>query len=201
MFGYDAKTNQKLSQWKTPNSPRPKKARQVQNNVKSMLIFFFWHYRFVHKEFVPPGQTVNGKFYWDVLRRLRENNRRKHSDKQRDNSLALHHDNALAHASLVMQQFLASMKTTVIPHPPYSPDLATCNVFLFPKMKMMPKGWRFDSTEEIQTESQDVMKTLTWNDFQQCFWSCKSHWDCWSMVKGTTSKGMRANINCGKCLS
>ena len=27
----------------------------------------------VHKGFVPPGHTVNGKFYCDVLRRLREN--------------------------------------------------------------------------------------------------------------------------------
>ena len=27
----------------------------------------------MYKEFVPPGQTVNGKFYCEVLRRLREN--------------------------------------------------------------------------------------------------------------------------------
>jgi hypothetical protein len=33
----------------------------------------------VHKEFVPPGK-MNGKFYCDILRRLRENNRRKRPD-------------------------------------------------------------------------------------------------------------------------
>ena len=34
----------------------------------------------VRKEFVPPGKTVNGKFYCDILRRLRENIWRKCPD-------------------------------------------------------------------------------------------------------------------------
>jgi hypothetical protein len=40
----------------------------------------------------------------------------------------------------------------VIPHPPYSPDLAPCDFFLFPKMKLKLKGRRFDTIEEIQAE-------------------------------------------------
>jgi hypothetical protein len=34
---------------------------------------------------------------------------------------------------------------TVVPHPPNSPDLAPCDVFLFPKLKMKLKGRRFHS--------------------------------------------------------
>jgi hypothetical protein len=75
VYGYDPETKQQLSQWKTPNSPRPKKGRQVQSNVKSVLIFFYTE-DIVHKEFVAPGQTVNGNFCCDVLRRLKENVRR-----------------------------------------------------------------------------------------------------------------------------
>lgn len=41
VYGYDPETKQQSSQWKSPNSPRPKKARQVRSNVKSMLIVFF----------------------------------------------------------------------------------------------------------------------------------------------------------------
>jgi len=36
------------------------------------------------------------------------------------------------------------------------------------------KGQRFDSIKEIQTVSQNVMKTVTQYDFQKCFWSWKS---------------------------
>jgi hypothetical protein len=43
----------------------------------SMIITFFDVKGIVHKEFVPTGQTVNPGFYYDVLRRLRENMRRR----------------------------------------------------------------------------------------------------------------------------
>jgi hypothetical protein len=93
----------------------------------------------VHKEFVPPGQTVNGNFYCDVLRRLREIVLCKRPVKWRNNSWALHHDNAPSHTSLLVLQFFTSTKKTVIPHPPYSPDLAPCDFFLFPKIKLKLK--------------------------------------------------------------
>jgi len=102
---------------KTPTSPRPKKARHVWNNVNSMLIIFFENEGIVHKEFVPKGQMVNGKLYCDVLRRMRENIQCKHPDKWRNNSWVLHHDKALAHASLIVRQSLASTNTS---HPPLS---------------------------------------------------------------------------------
>ena len=41
VYSYDPETKQQFSQWKIPTSPRPKKARQVKSNVKSMIITFF----------------------------------------------------------------------------------------------------------------------------------------------------------------
>jgi hypothetical protein len=90
----------------------------------------------MHKEFVPPGQMVNGKFFYDILRRLRENIQHKCPDNWCNNSWVLHRDSASAHASLIVQQFLASAKMTVIPHPSYSPDLTPYDFFLLTKMKL-----------------------------------------------------------------
>jgi hypothetical protein len=45
----------------------------------------------------------------------------------------------------------------IIPHPPYSPDLATCDFFLFPKMKLKLKGRRFDTIEEIQVNGRECL--------------------------------------------
>jgi hypothetical protein len=57
----------------------------------------------------------------------------------------------------------------VIPHPLYSPDLAPCDFFLFPKTKLKLKGHRFDTIEEIQAESQGMLDTLTEKDFHEAF--------------------------------
>jgi len=72
VYGYDSETKQQSSQWKSPTSPRPKKARQVKSTV-NMIITFSDVKGIVHKEFVPTGQNVNSGFYCDVLWRLREN--------------------------------------------------------------------------------------------------------------------------------
>jgi hypothetical protein len=49
----------------------------------------------------------------------------------------------------------------VIPHPPYSPDLAPFDFLLFPKIKLKLKGRRFDTCGEIQAELQRVLDSLT----------------------------------------
>jgi hypothetical protein len=78
----------------------------------------------------------------------------------------------------------------VIPHPPYSPDLAPCDFFLFPKMKLKLKGRRFDTTEDIQAESQRVLDTVTEKDFQEAFQKWKRRWDWCLHAGGTTSRAM-----------
>ena len=57
-YGYDPETKVQSSQWKSPGSPRPKKARRSLSNVKTMLVFFD-STGIVHHEYAPRGQTVN----------------------------------------------------------------------------------------------------------------------------------------------
>jgi len=159
VYAYDPETETQSSKWKSLGSPRPKKARQVRSNIKLMLICFFDQKGIVDKEFVPPGQTVNAAFYVKVLKRLRENVQRKRPDQWRNNTWLLHHDNAPAHAALLTRRFLTDNNMTVMPHPPYSPDLAPSDFFLFPILKMKLKGRSFQ-TEEIQAESQAVLNML-----------------------------------------
>jgi len=97
-YGYDPETKQTSNQWKTPNSPKPKKARQVRSNVKIMLISGI-----VHKEFVPPGQTANKQFYLEVLKRLRDSVRKKRPEIWSSSDWFLHHNNAPAHTALSVQ--------------------------------------------------------------------------------------------------
>jgi hypothetical protein len=83
--------------------------------------------------------------------------RRRRLELWREQTWLLHHDNAPSYTSVLTQHFLAKLKTAAIPHLPYSPHLAPCAFLLLQKMKL--KGRRFDTTEEIQTESQRVLDT------------------------------------------
>jgi len=65
----DPETKLQSSQWKSPGSSKPKKARMQKSKLKTMLICFFDQEGIEHREFVPPGMTVNADLYCDVLRR------------------------------------------------------------------------------------------------------------------------------------
>ena len=62
----------------------------------------------------------------------------------------LHHNNALAHASCLVQSFFCE----TLNHPgdsvPYSPYFAPCDFWLFPKIKSPLEGKRFQTVNEIQ---------------------------------------------------
>ncbi|UYV84901.1 hypothetical protein LAZ67_X003927 [Cordylochernes scorpioides] len=83
----------------------------------------------VHHEFLPQGRTINKEYYLQVMRNLREAIRQKRSDLWKNKNWPLHHDNAPAHTSLLVRDFLAKNNTLMMPQPPYSPDLASCVLF------------------------------------------------------------------------
>ena len=124
VYSYDPETKQQSSQWKRPDEPRPKTARQSRSHVKSMLIIFFDYVGVVHYEFAPRVQTINKEYYVEVLKRLRNAVRRKRPRFWSSDDWLLHHDNAPAHSSNLVQQFLAKHKIVQLRQPPYSPDSA-----------------------------------------------------------------------------
>ena len=116
-------------------------------------------------EFLPTGQTVNKEYYLSVMRRLREAMRKKRPELWKDNTWILNHDNTPSHTALVLREFFAKNSTHVAPQPPYSPDLAPCDFWLFVKLKRPLWGNRFASIEDIERESLRALKAIPEDDF------------------------------------
>lgn len=176
VYAYDPETKQQSSQWKHVSSPRPKKARQSRSQIKSMLIVFFYHEGVVHHEYAPKGQTINKEYYVEILKRLRDAVRRKRPHLWSSGDWLLHHDNAPAHKSNLVQQFLAKHKISQLRQPPYSPDIAPCDFWLFPVMKKPLKGHRFDDKQTVEANATKALKAIPKTDFQECFEKWKGRW-------------------------
>ena len=106
-------------------------------------------------------------FTWGFLRLLRENMRRKRPELWISGDWFLHHDNAPDHTALSVTRYLASLGWTVVPHPPYSPALAPCDLFLFPTVKETLKRKRFATVEEVKTGSQEALNNIKLQQFQR----------------------------------
>ena len=84
-----------------------------------------------------------------------------------DNSWVLHHDNAPAHTALSIREFLAQT-ITMVEQPPYSPDLAPCDFFLFPKLKGVIKRTRFEDVPDMEMAVTTELRRIPEEFFQEC---------------------------------
>ena len=175
VFSYNPETERQSEEWHTNSSPHPKKAHMSRSRVKNMIIVFFDSRGIVHKEFVPPGQTGNHTFYKDVLERLQKQVQRVWRDIA--DVWVLHHDNAPAHTLLSIREFLAKTNIPILPHPLYSPDLAPCDFYLFPKLKSKLKGHHLRTMENIQKIVTDELHMLMESDFRFCYDQWKKCWN------------------------
>jgi histone-lysine N-methyltransferase SETMAR len=105
-----------------------------------MMIAFFDVESLVHHEFLPQHQTINQTVYITVLQHLQDAVSWKRPHKWSSGTWLLHHDNAPCYAALIVRAFLDKHSIPVVPHSPYSPDLAPCNFFLLPRLKSILKG-------------------------------------------------------------
>ena len=107
------------------------------------------------------------QYYKGVMKRLLNRIRRVRPGMRESGDWFLLQDNAPSHNATIVKQFLAQRKVTVLDHPPYSPDLAPADYFLFPKVKSHLKGRLFDSISDIQKAVTSTLNTTAKDDFHK----------------------------------
>ncbi|UYV73034.1 K02A2.6-like [Cordylochernes scorpioides] len=122
------------------------------------------------------GQTVIKEMYLDILRHLREAIRKKMPEKWPNGDWILHHNNARPHTAHLMTRFLAKNGTEIRPQPPYSPDIAPNDFFLFPKLKAVLKGRHFDTRDDIIEKSLLALKSIPKELNKNCFDNLGKRW-------------------------
>ncbi|KAG5323515.1 MOS1T transposase, partial [Pseudoatta argentina] len=69
---------------------------------------------------------------------------------ERHDKVILQHDNARPHVAKVIKTYLETLKWEVLPHPPYSPDVAPSDYHLFPPMAHGLADQHFRSFEKVK---------------------------------------------------
>jgi len=142
-------------EYRHPGSPSVKKFKLDPSAKKVTLTIFSDATGVLYMEFLTKGSTVNSDRYCATLRSLKQRIRRIRPER---NTFLLHHDSARPHCSAETQDAMTSLKFTAVPHPPYSPDLAPPDFWLFPKLKETLKGQHFSSDAEVEA---DVRKWIS----------------------------------------
>nr|QXJ78552.1 putative DD34D transposase [Schlechtendalia chinensis] len=183
VFKYDPETKRQSVEWHTLGSPRIMKARMSKSKIKTMIIVFFDIRGLVQHEFVPHGTIINTKFYVEILKRLK---RRVHRVRPEiTDNWKLHHDYAPAHTAFLVTQFLADSKVPTIPQPPYSPNLAPLDFFLFPRLKTRMKSNHFETVDKIKDACTRIPKDIPEVAYRDAFDAWKSRWKRYIDARGS----------------
>jgi hypothetical protein len=105
--------------------------------------------------------AVNKVMYIDTLFRIRDAVRRKRPVKCITNSCFLHHDNAPAHRSVLVKDFLVKHNVATLEHPPNFPDLSAADFYPFPPQISASKGRCFCVATDIFKNATEELKRLS----------------------------------------
>ena len=146
--------------WATKHSKRPIIAKRSLSTKKVLYAIFFSGEGVAIKVPVKKGKSITGKYYKDVVLKKLKKNYQKRRPATGFKHVRLLHDNAPAHTSAIVTAFLKKEKVTVLPHPPYSPDLAPCDFFLFPKLKAFLAGRKYQSRQALGSAIHQYLITV-----------------------------------------
>ena len=116
---------------------------------------------------VPIHTTVNAEYYASIIQiNLIKAIQKKQPDLQR--GFILHQDNTPAHKAKLVQEILQNLNIETLAHPPYSPDLAPCDLWLFPVLKDSLRGMHYENREELTQAMTGLLRVMSWGS-HTCF--------------------------------
>jgi histone-lysine N-methyltransferase SETMAR len=91
--------------------------------------------------------------------------------------IIFHQDNAPAHKSVLAMGKLRDLLYELLEHSPYSPDLASSDFNLFPKLKLFLAGQRFSSNQEAIAAVEGYFTDLTKIHYRDRIMALEHRWN------------------------
>ena len=142
-FQPDSKAKNKV--WVSSEGDRPVIVRRCKTSNCMLYAIFFDSEGPVLQIPVLKLSSVIGKFYRESVLTQLVDFYQKRRPRTSVRGIKLLHDNAPADKSATVQEYLKESGLDVLDHPQYSHDLSTCDFWLFPRLKEMLAGHRFES--------------------------------------------------------
>jgi histone-lysine N-methyltransferase SETMAR len=143
--------------WVQAGQQPPEMVKHMIGDSK-MMVTIVWDPQCFHLvDALPKGQKFNANYYIDRILQLLLESR----STGRGPGLIIHADNARSHTARKTFKFCRENRLEIAPHPPYSPDLALSDFFLFGHVKHALEGAEFSSEETLLAAILRVLSDLT----------------------------------------
>lgn len=136
-------------QWVHPDlEPLPEPKGDL--HPKKVMLSVFWDFQgIIWYELLNYGETITANLYSNQLQKLAE----QLQDKRKFRSkVYLLHDNARPHIAKITKKKIKELGWEVLPHAPYSPDLAPSDYHLFRSLSNFLKEKNYDNFDHLKSD-------------------------------------------------
>ncbi len=165
---YMPETKEGSRQWLEAGAPRPQKALRGRGGprTKVMLLIFFDCHGVVFRKFYR-NQTMTKELYLIALQDLFEAIQNRRTQLWRRGNIILHDDNASPHRADIVENWKRRHAIWSLPHPPYSPDLAPADFWLFGRLKKVMRGIRYPDQNVLEFETDRMLGLIPQHEFRE----------------------------------
>jgi len=157
-------------EWVFPQEKPPKMVRSGTSHRKCLILSVFWDAKGVIKTDFTQG-IIDSHYYCALVSDVRKLRR-----KPRNQDLYLLHDNAPVHTAHRTVDAIVEKGFVLVSHPPYSPDLAPSDFFLFNHLKKHLRGQRIECKEDLTRLVQDFLNEKDATFFENGLFSLVNRW-------------------------
>jgi histone-lysine N-methyltransferase SETMAR len=154
---------QKYNQWNDVSIHRyARKKFMVQTSAGAVMVSVFWDSeRITFVEFLERGATTNSERDVQTLKKLKQRTGMVGPNRKIDQVLLLVHDNTRPHTNPRTRKAITTIGWTVLPHPPYSPDLAPSDYHIFGLMKDALGGQPLADNGELKHSAREEFRCFS----------------------------------------
>jgi histone-lysine N-methyltransferase SETMAR len=139
-------------QWLDPHQP-PVPTPKPDIHERKVMLSVWWNVDgLVHFELLPKNSTITAASYTQQLVRVHESLAQKHPALVNRKGVVFLHDNARPHVAKLTREKIKDLGWEVLPHPPYSPDLAPSDYHLFRSLQHHLTGKNFVNEDMLKHE-------------------------------------------------
>lgn len=156
----------------------PKTVAKPRLTPFKIMLSVWWDWKgVVHFELLPKNETINSAKYCQQLDRLKAAITEKRPELANRRGVVFQHDNARPHTSLETCKQLLSYSWDVLPHPPYSPDLAPSDYHLFRSIQNSLRDVHFGSEDDVKIFLNRFFSSKSAVFWKNGIFSLKSRWE------------------------
>ncbi len=170
---FTPETKRMSKEWTLKGKPGPLKAKVQASRSKQMVFAFFESHSLIYTHIASRSATINAPYVVDVLSKFWRSLRLKRPELL-SQQWFFHWDNAPVHTAALVSDWFNAHGVQRLEHPPYSPDLAPADFFLFRKVKEGLGGKSLDQ-DTIKNAWEGVTRSITAVDFAAAFRSWLEH--------------------------